>query len=60
MSLTKRNCALLSLEVKLNAVYLIDKRETIIKIALDLGVEELTVGDWRRKRNKIEKWCCVW
>jgi hypothetical protein len=23
----------------------------------DLGVFEVTVGDWRRKRAEIEKWC---
>lgn len=34
-----------------------EKGETFEKVALDLVVEEVTEGDWRRKRAEIKKWC---
>jgi transposase-like protein len=33
----------------------VDQGETIKKVASDLGVGEVTVGDWRRKRAETEK-----
>lgn len=43
------------LEVKLQALNRIEKEETIKKVAADLGVGEITVGDWKRKKN-YEDW----
>ena len=34
-----------------------DSGESVNKIALELGVGKTTVGDWRRNRADIEKWC---
>lgn len=53
----KRKRTVVSLETKLQAINRLDKGETIKKVASDLGVGEVTVGDWRRKRAEIEKWC---
>jgi hypothetical protein len=36
-----------------------DQGETIKKVASDLGVGEVTVGDCRRKRAEIEEWCSL-
>lgn len=47
---------LLSLETKLQAVNWLHKGETIKKVASDVGVGEVTVGDWRRKQAKIKNW----
>lgn len=33
-----------------------DKGEIIKKVASNLGVGEITVGDWKRKGNQIGKW----
>lgn len=43
------------MKVKLEALKRLDKGETIKKLAAEYGVGEVTVGDWRRNRNKIEK-----
>lgn len=50
----KRKRVVVSLETKLNAVKRLDNGESIKKVATDLGVGEVTVGDWRRKRKEIE------
>lgn len=47
----------MSLEDKLKAIKRVDAGETLKKVAKDLGVGEVTVGDWRRKRESIEQWC---
>jgi transposase-like protein len=52
----KRKRVVVSLDMKLNAIKRLDQGETIKKVASDLGVGEVTVGDWRRKRAEIEKW----
>lgn len=44
-----------SIKTKLEALKRLDKGETIKKIAAEYGVGEVTVGDWRRNRDKIEK-----
>jgi hypothetical protein len=53
----KRKCVVVSLDKKWNATKHLDQGETIKKLASDLCVGEVTVGDWRRKRVEIEKWC---
>lgn len=52
----KRKRVVVSLETKWNALKRLDKGESIKKIAVELGVGEVTVGDWKRKRSDIEKW----
>uniref|UniRef100_A0A1B6LHZ8 HTH CENPB-type domain-containing protein n=1 Tax=Graphocephala atropunctata TaxID=36148 RepID=A0A1B6LHZ8_9HEMI len=52
----KRKRIVVSLETKLKAIERLDKGETIKKVAAELGVGEVTVGDWKRKRSDIEKW----
>ena len=52
----KRKRVVLSLEDKLNAIKHLDQGETLKKVASDLGVGEVTVGNWRRKRAQIEEW----
>ena len=51
----KRKHVVLSLQDKLNAIERLDRGETIKKVASDLGVGEVTVGDWRRKRVQVEE-----
>lgn len=46
-----------SMITKLNAIKRLDAGETIKSVATDLGVGEVTVGDWRRNRIKIEQFC---
>uniref|UniRef100_A0A1B6GWK2 HTH CENPB-type domain-containing protein n=1 Tax=Cuerna arida TaxID=1464854 RepID=A0A1B6GWK2_9HEMI len=52
----KRKRVVVSLETKLNAIRRLDNGESIRTVAKDLGVGEVTVGDWRRKRAELEKW----
>lgn len=52
----KRKRVVVSLETKFNAIKRLDNGESIKKVAADLGVGEVTVGDWRRKREEIEKY----
>ncbi|XP_046666442.1 jerky protein homolog [Homalodisca vitripennis] len=52
----KRKRVVVSLETKLSAIKRLDKGESLKKVAADLGVAEVTVGDWRRKRKDIEQW----
>lgn len=51
MSNTEREQVVVSLE----AIQRIDNGESIKEIVDDLSVKGATVGDWKRKRNKIEK-----
>lgn len=51
----KRKHVSVSLDVKLETLKRLDAGESIKKLASELGVGEVTVGDWRRKRQKIEK-----
>lgn len=53
----KRKRVVLSMENKVKALYRLDKGEHIKSVALDLGVGESTVKDWRRNRKEIEKFC---
>lgn len=46
-----------SVQTKLKAIKRLDKGETIKKLAAEYGVGEVTVGDWRRNRLKIEQFC---
>jgi transposase len=43
--------------MKLNAIKHLDQGETTKKVASDLHVGKVTVGDWRRKTVEIEKRC---
>jgi transposase-like protein len=52
----KRKRVVVSLECKFNAIKRLDRGESIKKVAQDLGVGEVTVGDWRRARKNIEQW----
>uniref|UniRef100_H9GL84 HTH CENPB-type domain-containing protein n=1 Tax=Anolis carolinensis TaxID=28377 RepID=H9GL84_ANOCA len=54
---TKRKKIFVSMEQKLEALKRLDKGETIKKVANDYGVGKVTVGDWKRHRLEIEKWC---
>lgn len=53
----KRKRIVVSLEKKLEALKHLDQGQTIKKVANELGVGEATVGDWKKKREEIEKWC---
>lgn len=55
--LVKRKRIVVSLEVKLKAIQRLDAGETIKNVAKSCGVSEVTVGDWKRNRAKIEQWC---
>lgn len=57
MEKTKRKRVVISIEDKLKALKRIDAGERIKSVAKDYGVGEVTVGDWRRNKNKIEQWC---
>lgn len=52
----KRKSTIVSIETKLNAIKRFDKGESIKKVAKELGVGKVTLGDWRRKRSEIEGW----
>ena len=55
MNSNKRKWVVVSIETKLEAVQRINNGESIKKLAEDLGVGAVNVGDWKRKRNEIEK-----
>lgn len=57
MEKQKRKKIVLSMQEKLNALRRLDKGETLQKVADDFGVGRRTVGDWRKNRSEIEKWC---
>jgi len=48
-----------SLDVKRRTLKRLDEGKSIKKIVKELGVGEVTVGNWRRKRVKIRKWSGV-
>ena len=54
---SKRKKVVVAMEEKLKALKRIDKGETFLKVAQDCGVRHVTVGDWKRNRAQIEKWC---
>lgn len=45
------------MQKKLEAIKRLDLGESIKRVANDIGVGEVTVGDWKRNRHKIEQWC---
>lgn len=45
------------MEQKLEALQRLDKGETMQKVAEEYGVGRVTVGDWKKKRSEIVKWC---
>lgn len=53
---TKSKRKFVPLKVKLEALKRLDKGETIKKLAAEYGVGEVTVGDWRRNRQNLEKY----
>ncbi|GBM16148.1 hypothetical protein AVEN_163162-1 [Araneus ventricosus] len=54
MNSTKSKSKFVPLKVKLEALKRLDKGETLKKLAAEYGVVEVTVGDWRRNRSKLE------
>ncbi|GBL73753.1 Jerky -like [Araneus ventricosus] len=52
----KRKHVSVLLDAKRRTLKWLDAGESIKKIAKELGVGEVTVGDWRRNCAKIEKW----
>jgi hypothetical protein len=57
MSSEKRKKVVVSMEQKLEALQKLDKGETKQKVAEEYGVGHVTVGDYKKKRTEIEKWC---
>jgi hypothetical protein len=57
MSSEKRKKVVVSMEQRLEALQRLDKGENIKKVAEEHGVARVTVGDWKKKRSEIEKWC---
>lgn len=55
----KRKKTVFSIEEKLRAIKRLDAGETAKKIAIEMGVGTSTVSDWKKSREKIEKWCSV-
>lgn len=53
----KRKRVCVPLEKKLEALKRVDRGHTIRKVANELGVGEVTVGDWKRRRQELEEWC---
>lgn len=57
MEQNKRKRTVIGIEEKLKAIRRVEAGETIKAVARDYGVGEVTVGDWKRNRTKIEQWC---
>ncbi|XP_067014170.2 uncharacterized protein [Anabrus simplex] len=57
MNVPKRRKVVVSMARRLEALKRLDRGETARQIAKEYGVGAVTVGDWRRKREDIEKWC---
>lgn len=57
MEQNKRKRVVISIEEKLKAIRRVEAGETIKAVAQNYGVGEVTVGDWKRNRTKIEQWC---
>lgn len=53
----KRKKIVVTIEQKLEAIKRLDSGESAKKIAFELGVGKSTVGDWKKQRAEIEKWC---
>ena len=53
----KRKKNVVTMQKKLEAVYRLDKGETLNNIAKDYGVGTSTVGDWEKNRAHIENFC---
>ncbi|XP_060616128.2 jerky protein homolog-like isoform X3 [Anolis sagrei] len=54
---TKRKKVVVSMEQKLEAIKRLDKGEMMQKVANEYGVARVTVGEWKKNRLEIEKWC---
>ena len=52
----KRKCVYVPLETKLKALKRLDHADNVQKVALDFGVGEVTIDDWRHNQGKIEEW----
>lgn len=57
--LCKRKKVVISLEDKLNAIKMLDSGASLKTVAQKYDVGVSTVGDWKKNRNKIRKWCSV-
>lgn len=56
-SAVKRKQTNVSIEKKLEAVKKLNKGESVSKVAMEFGVGESTIGDWKKKSLEIESWC---
>lgn len=54
----KRIKVVVSIETNLNAFKRLARGRKMQKIASDVRVGRVRVGDWKRKRSKLEKWSC--
>lgn len=54
----KRIKVVVSIETKLKAFKRLARGRKMQKIASDVRVGRVPVGDWKRKRSKLEKWSC--
>lgn len=57
MSEGKRKKIVVSMQKRLEAIFRMDKGETLKSIAAEYGVGATTVGDWKKNRIKIEDFC---
>ncbi|XP_044311435.1 jerky protein homolog-like [Varanus komodoensis] len=55
----KRKKVVVTMEEKLRAIKRLDSGVMAKTIASDLGVGKSTVGDWKKNRAEIEKWCAA-
>lgn len=55
----KRKKVVVTMEEKLRSIKRLDAGESAKKIAGELGVGKSTVGDWKKNRHEIEKWCAA-
>lgn len=53
----RRKRVVVSMQKKLEAIYRIDKGESLKNIAIEYGVGPTTVGDWKKNRCQIEDFC---
>lgn len=53
---TKRKKVVLSIKDKLDALKMLDKGDTIQKVADHYGVGRRTVGDWKKRRIELQEW----
>lgn len=55
----KRKRVVITIEQKLEAIRRLDKGDLLKNVASDLGVGVSTISEWKKQREKIEKWSSV-